>query len=74
MVPEDEEELRRQYSAYLRVLEASGRPDGATLLTNHDSTLARKFQARKRIDQINADAADPLNVQRRATRQHVERH
>jgi hypothetical protein len=52
MFPENgDQELRRQYAAHLRIVEAKGLPDGGTLLTKRDHILAGKFRARKRIRQ-----------------------
>ncbi len=51
MVPDDEE-LRRLYTAQLRLEKANGLPGGEPLLTRRDHVLAGKFRTRKRMRQM----------------------
>jgi hypothetical protein len=51
MAPNDSE-LRRQSGAQLRLEKAKLVPNAADFLTKHDHVLARRFGARKRIEQI----------------------
>lgn len=53
MIPEDRNrELRRQFTAHLRVEKANAQPGGAARLTKKDQVFASKFRARQRIAQI----------------------